>query len=240
MRVAVMSDIHGFDLALERVLADIDQRGPFDQVIVAGDLCLVGPRPERVLERLSERPFTVIRGNTDRDLVDAARGDIGGSELAFALARIGAAGVAYLATLPFAHRVSPAGASASRHDVLVVHANPHDLERQLTPEMSNEEFRAIVGEVEAAVIAFGHRHVAFTRVLDGRLLVDVSAVGNPKDGDLRCTYGILTWDASPASWSAEIVRLDYPVAETVAEIRASAMPDPERTITALLRASYDA
>ncbi len=45
MRVAVMSDIHGFNLALETVLADLDAQGPFDEVIVAGDLCEVGPGP---------------------------------------------------------------------------------------------------------------------------------------------------------------------------------------------------
>ncbi|MEA2594744.1 MAG: hypothetical protein QOF01_1213, partial [Thermomicrobiales bacterium] len=45
MRVAVMSDIHGFSLALETVLADIDLQGPFDEVVVAGDLCEVGPAP---------------------------------------------------------------------------------------------------------------------------------------------------------------------------------------------------
>jgi predicted phosphodiesterase len=239
MRIAVMSDIHGFDLALETVLVDIDRRGPFDQVIVAGDLCLVGPKPDRVLEILGDHAYHVILGNTDRDLVTAAGGEWGNDETDFALAQIGPAGVAYLAALPFARRVTPACCDAPEHDLLVVHANPHDLETQLTPTMSDEELREIIGDVEAAAMAFGHRHEAFTRVLDGRLLVDVSAVGNPKDGDLRCKYGILTWDAADATWSGEIVRLEYPVQGTLAEMRASAIPDPEGAIAALLRASYD-
>jgi predicted phosphodiesterase len=239
MRIAVMSDIHGFDLALETVLADIDRRGPFDQVIVAGDLCLVGPQPGRVLEILSSRELHGILGNTDRDLVTAAGGEWGSDETDFALAQIGPAGVAYLASLPFARRVTPAGCDAPEHDLLVVHANPHDLETQLTSTMSDEELREIIGDVEAEAMAFGHRHEAYMRRLDGRLLVDVSAVGNPKDGDLRCAYGVLMWDAADAIWSGEIVRLEYPVQETLAEMRASAMPDVEGAIAALLCASYD-
>ena len=35
MRVAVLSDIHGFDLAVETVLADLDATGPYDAVVIA-------------------------------------------------------------------------------------------------------------------------------------------------------------------------------------------------------------
>ena len=35
MRIAVMSDIHGFNLALDAVLADIAAGDPFDEVVVA-------------------------------------------------------------------------------------------------------------------------------------------------------------------------------------------------------------
>ena len=37
MRVAIMSDIHGFDLALRSVLADIDANGPFDRIEFYGN-----------------------------------------------------------------------------------------------------------------------------------------------------------------------------------------------------------
>ena len=73
MRIAVMSDIHGFSIALEHVLAEIDRTGPFDEIVVAGDLCEVGPGPEEVLSILQSRAVTVIQGNTDFDIVEAAR-----------------------------------------------------------------------------------------------------------------------------------------------------------------------
>ena len=70
------------------------------------------------------------------------------------------------------------------------------------------------------------------------LLVDVSAVGNPKDRDLRCKYGILTWNGAGPGWSAEIRRLEYPIAETRAQMRESGMPGAEKAIAKLERASY--
>src|SRR6476619_6341427 len=107
MRIAVMSDIHGFDLALETVRADLEARGPFDEIVVAGDLCLVGPAPERVLDRLGDGNYTVLCGNTDRDIVAAASSADVPAEFAFALRQIEPRGVAYLATLPFARRITP-------------------------------------------------------------------------------------------------------------------------------------
>ena len=242
MRVAVMSDIHGFSLALETVLADLDRQGRWDAVVVAGDLCEVGPAPREALTLLRERQardegFVVLRGNADRDLVEAA--EAGGLwEQGYALREIGEEGVAFLAGLPFDQRVTPPGGASPADDLLVAHANPHDLDRKLDPAMSDRELREILGDTEAAVVAFGHIHIPYTRRLGRTLLADVSAVGNPKDGDLRSAYGVFTWDAETRAWRAEIRRLDYPLEATASQIRASGLPDPERTLRKLVKAAY--
>src|SRR5690242_1374950 len=121
MRVAVMSDIHGFSLALRTVLADIEQRGPFDRVVVAGDLCEGGPAPDEVLEVLSGLDATIIQGNTDRDLAQGAERS---ATAAYAWDKLGDDGMAYLAGLPFDARIQPPGGNAPSDDLLVVHANP--------------------------------------------------------------------------------------------------------------------
>jgi len=238
MRVAVMSDIHGFDLALGTVLDDLAAQGEIAETIVAGDLCEAGPAPAAVLDALGARPLTVLCGNTDRDLVEAAADGRPSGDVAFALDEIGGEGVRYLAGLPFSRRVTPPGGTSPDDDLLAVHANPWDLERKLHPEMSDRELREVIGDAKAAVIAFGHHHVAYVRRLDEPLLVDVSAVGNPKDGDLRCKYGLFTWDEATRRWDVEIRRLPYPLAATEAQIRASGLPDPERTLRKLRKASY--
>jgi predicted phosphodiesterase len=238
MRVAVMADIHGFSLALERVIADIEAAGPFDEVVVAGDLCEVGPAPEEVLEILRARPYTVLQGNTDFDIVEAARMRDGRHSLHYPIERIGQRGVDYLAGLPFSRRITPPGGASPQDDLLVVHANPQNLIDRFDPGMSDHELREVKGDAEAAAIAFGHIHICYMRRLDETLLVDVSAVGNPKDEDLRCKYGVLTWNEASRGWSAEIRKLDYPLEETAEQIFSSPIPNPEKVLKKLKRASY--
>jgi len=238
MRVAVMSDIHGFSIALETVLADIDATGPYDEIVVAGDLCAVGPDPDGVLEMLRERDFTILQGNTDYDVVDTSRFGPFEEELTYVQRKIGPEGIEFLAMLPFSHRVTPPGGSALDDDLLVVHANPHNLVDKLDPNDSDRALQEIIGDARFRALAFGHIHICYTRELDGRLLVDVSAVGNSKDGDLRCKYGVLTWNAETRAWTAEIRKLDYPLGETEAQILSSDLPNPQKTLKKLLDAAY--
>ena len=72
MRIAVLSDIHGNLLALDACLADLEAQGGADAIAVAGDLCLPGPKPKKVLQRLEELGAACIRGNKDRFLCDGA------------------------------------------------------------------------------------------------------------------------------------------------------------------------
>ena len=238
MRVAVLSDVHGFDLALQTVIADVEATGPYDAVIVAGDHCEVGPAPREALERLRSTGWTLLKGNTDDDLVEAAADRHGSHAEHYAIRQLGRDGIAFLAELPFSHRITPPGGASPQDDLLVVHANPHDLRDQITEEMSDRAVREVLGDERPGALAFGHYHVCFVRTIDDTLLVDVSAVGNPKDRDLRCKYGVLTWDETDRRWSAELRRLDYPLEATRDQIMASDLPNPDKTWRKLTQASY--
>jgi hypothetical protein len=237
VRIAVMSDIHGFSIAFETVLADLEQQDPFDEVIVAGDLCEVGPAPAEVLDMLGEHDFTVLQGNTDADLVEAAKFSPNHSDH-FTIKQIGQEGVDYLESLAFSRRITPPGGESPTHDLLAFHANPYDLIGQLHPDWSDRELSAAIGDERAAVFAFGHVPINYTRQIGDYVLADVSAVGNPKDKDLRCKYGIFTWDGETSTWSVEMRKLPYPLEETETQIRESDVPKPEKVLRKLIEASY--
>jgi predicted phosphodiesterase len=235
MKVAVISDIHGFSLALRTVLADIDEEPDIDLIVAAGDLCEGGPDPVGVLQRLQERGITAVRGNTDRDLVQGVRS----SERATWVSRqLGDDGVAFLAALPFDRRVRPPGGNSPADDLLVVHANPFDEDRQIPPSATDDEIRSLLGDTGAAVIAFGHIHIAYQRLIDDIQLIDVSAVGNPKDGDLRSKWGLCTWHEDRAAWTTELRYVAYPLADTLLQMEASGMPSWTGAAAKLQRASY--
>jgi predicted phosphodiesterase len=238
MRIAVLSDVHGFSIALETVLDDIDRSGPYDEIVVAGDLCEVGPAPAEALDILRSRDLTLIQGNTDFDIVETARMRGSRDSIQYAIDQIGEEGVDYLDRLPFSRRITPPGATDPKHDLLVVHANPHNLLDAMQETMSDRELKEIIGEEPARTIAFGHYHVCFIRSVDDYLLVDVSATGNPKDGDLRCKYGVFTWNESSLTWSAELRKIDYPLAETEQQILNSDLPNPQKVLKKLIKAKY--
>src|SRR3984885_9030992 len=66
MRLGIMADVHGNDVALRAVLDDA-AGCRVDRWWVLGDLVLLGPRPAEVLDRLRGLPgVSMLRGNTDR------------------------------------------------------------------------------------------------------------------------------------------------------------------------------
>lgn len=234
MRIAVMSDIHGFAPALDAVLDDIDTEG-VDQIIVAGDLVEGGPEPARVLQVLRERAARVVYGNTDRDIL---AGDREASDLiSWTRDQIGPDGLEYLRSLPFSIRVPhSASGGEARRDLLVVHANPNDVDRHLSPNASEREVREILGDESAETIAFGHLHVAYVRHIGATTLVDVSGVGNPRDGDLRPRYVIFSDDAQ--AWTHEYRYVDYPLERTRQLMESSGMPNWEKAFRRLESATY--
>lgn len=235
MKVAVISDIHGFSIALDRVLEDIDSEPGIERLVIAGDLCEGGPDPKGVLDRIAKLEATVLQGNTDRDIGNQHRLSEGAQ---FTMSEIGGDGRRYLRSLPFSERISPPSGKVFDNDLLIVHANPMDMDRHMPPDAGPHQLRELLGDTVAGVVAFGHLHIAYIRELEKMTLIDVSAVGNPKDGDLRSKWGLLQWDGSNQRWAAELRYVDYPLGETEAQMQNSNMPDAEKQIKKLRKASY--
>lgn len=244
MRIALLSDIHGNAVALDAVLADMAGHGPFEHIIVAGDLVWAGPWPAEVVDRVQALGGPVIQGNTDaffahgpEQIPDGKNEDRYLNHMAWMRARLGAARCDYLAGLPFSYRISP----APGHDLLVVHANPIDMDRAITPHTPEPELDALlldsVRAQDWAVLAFGHVHIPFTRPWRDRLLVNVSSVGLPMDGDPRAVYAILTWDGR--AWQAEHRRVFYNAPRVAFEMRNSDMPRGKHFAERLLAARYN-
>ena len=238
MRVAVFSDAHGNLPALTATLADIERRGPFDRLIAAGDHCLNGPDPAATLDLALARATDTLMGNTDRDIVDegASDPDLGDKKraaIAWARAQLGADRVRRLGELAFDARVTAPDGSA----LLVVHANPCDLDRHIFPDAPLAEVLAIVGDIAADVLVFGHLHIPYRRRVGNLRLVDVAAAGAPRDGDRRAAWGSFVWRAG-RGWRGQIHRVAYDYGATVLRILDSEMPYADRRIRDLLRATY--
>jgi predicted phosphodiesterase len=228
--VVLMSDIHGNLPALDAVEASLPQH---DAVYVAGDLCLEGPKPEEIVDRLRKRGWHAVMGNTDRDIVEGDDGDsIKAQRVRWTREQLGEDRLRWLSQLPFERRVQVDG----REAILVVHANPLELETQLAPDMSEKKLQPFLQGVTANILAFGHIHLPYLRTVNGLLLADVSSVGHPKDLDRRAAYTVVRLDGDRRS--AEQVRIPYDMERTAQLLRGSGMPGAEKVIEDLFRASY--
>lgn len=245
MRIAILSDIHGNAVALDAVLADLAGRGPFQEIIVAGDLAWSGPRPREVVDRVRALGAVAIMGNTDAYFAASSDETPEGKDpgrfelhLSWMREQLGAERESYLRHLPFSHRIAAPGAPGN--DLLVVHANPRNLEQALMPRASDAELDRLLLEDGAEpswrALAFGHVHVPYVRTWRGRLLVNVASVGLPMDGDPRAAYAILTW--AGGAWHAEHHRVLYRTAIVAHEMRTLGLPRGKHFAERLMTASY--
>ena len=241
MRIAIFSDVHGNLSALEAVLADIDRQDA-DLVLFAGDLCLFGPRPAECLRLVRAQRMPSVIGNTDDWL--AGRGkppERHREQIAWTNAQLITDEQAWLGRLPFGLRILPTGNTAD--DLLIVHANPHNLIDLLFPSeaeqvahwgqarQSDADLGPLLAGVDAAAIAYGHLHIPGVREWAGLTLINVSSVSMPGDEDGRAKFAILEWRGD--RWGVVHQRVKYDTDAESAAFRASQPPGWEQAVAAL-------
>lgn len=185
MRLAVIADIHGNDLALEAVLADIDALGIGD-IVNLGDH-LSGPlNAARTADILIERAIPSIRGNHDRYLLTVDPQKMGLSDRA-AHDELQPRHREWLATLPatllykdtfFLCHATPTSDEAYWLEALTADGTVHMAARSA--------IETIADGIDHPVILCGHTHLQrAVRLSDGRLVVNPGSVGCPGYSDNR-------------------------------------------------------
>lgn len=225
MRLAVFSDVHGNLSALEALLADIAGES-VDEIVFAGDLCLMGPQPAACVKRVRELGCSAVYGNTDDWLLGRQQPPAHLTDLAeWTNAQLDASQRSWLDSLPFAHSVSPA--EEDGESLLVVHANPQDVNQIIFPpekeqlarygrlRQADGELDDLLSGIESNTVAFGHLHIPFVRSWDHVQLFNISSASMPGDGDPRAKYGLFTWEGDGWTFERRYVPFDM-ASETVA------------------------
>lgn len=235
MRIAIFSDIHGNLLALDACLADLQAQGGADVIVGAGDFCMDGPKPKKVVQRLMEIGAQCLRGNTDRFIADPQTETIiDEAELAQAAwqqKELGEKFVGWLRDLPGELRFGDRD-----NQLLVVHANPQNDHEHLWPDAEDAELERLIGSEPAQTIAFGHLHLPYVRVWRGKTLVNVASAGLPKDGDPRAGYAILT--ERSGGWEIKHRRVAFDVKKVATQLRECGIPEYAELVDTLRRHRY--
>ena len=237
MRYALIGDIHGNLPALEAVLSDLDARGEADAVYHLGDLVGYAPWPDEVVELLRQRGIAGVAGNYDSTTAtdyehcgckyeDPRQEELSHLSYEWTRANVTAETKRWLGGLPFRIDLRPLGGHRAGPRLSLVHGNAVLNTFYWTEDRSDGFCLQMAGHLGAKggdVIAFGHTHKPWQRVVDGILFVNTGSVGRPKDGDWRAGYVIVDLEADLAR--VEFVRVEYDLARAMEAIRTSSLPD---------------
>jgi predicted phosphodiesterase len=236
---AIVSDIHANIEALEAVLADIAGEG-VDSIYCLGDIVGYGPNPRECIDRAISFDLSIL-GNHDQGALYDPEGFSSGAERAIFWTRDQLEMAngdpeqttkrwQFLSELPRTVREGPfTFVHGSVRNPLSEYVFPEDIHNM----RKLERLFALIDRY-----AFqGHTHVPGIFTEDGRFLtpdevacryplptgkmmVNVGSVGQPRDGDSRACYVLVTDDL------LEFRRVTYPLEKTIAKIHAVAELDP--------------
>jgi predicted phosphodiesterase len=207
----------------------VRERGGADVVVAAGDLCLDGPKPRQVLERLDEIGARCLRGNTDRMVGEAELTQLDDEDargVRWVRGEIGPERTRALAELPFSLAFGD-----GEDGLLVCHANPKSDDEHVWPDAYDDTLERLFDGVTQRTIAFGHLHLPYVRVWRGRTLVDVASAGLPKDGDPRAHYVLFTQRSG--GWEVQPRRVSFDVEKVAKQLRKSGIPDLDERLATL-------
>jgi predicted phosphodiesterase len=236
---AIVSDIHGNLEALEAVLADIAGES-VDSIYCLGDIVGYGPNPRECIDRVISFDQSIL-GNHDQGALYDPEGFSSGAERAIFWTRDQlempngdaeqmAKRWQFLSELPRTVREGP---------FTFVHGSVRNpLSEYVFPEDTHnpKKLERLFAMIERYAFQ-GHTHVPGVFTEDGRflspaeiggkyslgnskLMINVGSVGQPRDGDPRACYLLLSDDA------IEYRRVPYQLEKTVAKIHAITELDP--------------
>lgn len=237
MRYALISDIHANLPALDATLSAIDRRGDVDATHHLGDLVGYAPWPNEVVRRLRERRIDGIAGNYDSTVAtdykhcgcryeDPVQEAQSHESYAWTREHVSPETKAFLGSLPFRLDARPVGGHVAGPTLILVHGTPLNNVTYWTegrPDSFCSKMAGAAGASAGDVIAFGHTHKPWHRIVDGVHFVNAGSVGRPKDGDWRAGFVVIDFDAASAV-SVEFVRVEYDVESTARAILDSSLP----------------
>ncbi len=236
MQIAVLSDIHANLEAFHRVLGDIDSRTPrVDEIISLGDTLGYGPEPEACMALLRKRGIVSVQGNHELAVAKAKYRQWFNPQSRKALHRtcelVSDETVVYIRELP---------RFLIRHGCLFVHGLPPESVFRYLYEIKDDDLGDLFSRFAEAVAFVGHTHELERISWDGlsamrhsleqghhvldrssRHIINIGAVGQPRDGDNRAKY--VLWDTD--TWALTVRFVAYDIEAAIAGFKPAGMPD---------------
>jgi putative phosphoesterase len=216
--LAFISDIHSNLEALRAVLADFGE-GP---VFCLGDIVGYGASPNEVVEELKERRAVCIIGNHDYAALsgDVASFNARAGMAAFWTSRhLTPESRAFLEALPRERKER-----LMEKSVYMTHGSPDDNLWEYVYESTHRDlFDFYLDKLAVDVVAVGHTHIPFVWSGDRGLVFNPGSVGQPRGGDRRSSYAVLTVESGAIS--VEHRSVEYDIESSARKIVEAGLPE---------------
>ena len=231
MRLALISDLHGNDVAFGTVVQDLDRVGA-ETVVCLGDVAQGGAEPAQTLDRLASLGCATVYGNSDAFLLGEDNEEPTEELLEvrdWTLAQLADRHLEQLRS--FAPTVE---LELEGQKLVLFHGSPRSFDDVLLPDRAENIEPWLV---EADLLAGGHTHKQWTRRVGDALFVNPGAVGlaydyNQPEDDLKfnpvAEYALVTLTRSGVA--AEFRRVPYSLEELRDAVLSSGRPNAERHI----------
>ena len=228
MRILVLGDIHSNWPALAAVAEDA---GPVDAVLCTGDVVDYGADPAECVAWVRRHATAAVRGNHDHAVAQRVppKGGSGLKSLAAATRprhweMLPPRDLRLLGRLPVTAQLSLGGRS-----FFLVHGTPHDPLDEYAPADA-DFWRDRLARIDADFVCVGHTHQPFVLPLPaadgggGPTVLNPGSVGQPRDGDPRAAYALIT-DGVPT-----LHRVAYDVEGELRRLARFGVPAPELSL----------
>jgi putative phosphoesterase len=176
MRIALTSDVHGNDVALAAVVAELERLDP-DVVVSLGDVAQGGAEPAAVLDRVRSLGARTVMGNSDAFLLEVPTDSpepVTERQLEvrdWSLAQLRDEHVSFIRAFEPTIEVVVDG-----HRLLCFHGSPASYDDVLLPEWPQATLAPFEGH-EADLLVGGHTHTQWTRRIGNAVFVNPGSVG---------------------------------------------------------------
>lgn len=226
MDVAVLSDIHGNYIALERCVEYALEK-EIKHFIFLGDYVGELAYPEKTMKLVNEMARNYdcyfVRGNKEDYWIDHRKnGEQGWKDensttgsLFYTYQHLSKQDIDFFEGLPISQKISFENAPA----IIVCHGSPYKVNEKLLAD--NARTFEIMESMDTSLILCGHTHIQTKIEKDGKCVLNGGAVGVPLYSEGKAQFLIL--HEKNQQWEEEFVSLAYDVEKVIEELHTAGL-----------------
>ena len=183
MKIAILGDIHGNNLALDAVLKSA-KRESVDSLLITGDLVGYYPFVKEVLELLNPWDCQAVKGNHEFMLKEALLNEVYleeitkkyGSSIKIAINNLTKAQIEGLLSMPNTIQLE-----LNEMSITLCHGSPVDVNEYVYPNTDLSKL-SWLREIKSQLIICGHTHYPMMLEWGGKKIMNPGSVGQSRNG----------------------------------------------------------